>query len=194
VPLYGFLQGTSMATPHVTGVVALMQASFMAAHGGARMTPDDFDALLASGALTDAIGPDDFSGHGLVNARKAVLAAANAAPPAGGDDDAGGGDDAGPVTPERIVVLLVDPDTQSVLAEREADSAGDFRFDDVPAGRLVVAAGTDRDGDGEIGDAGELFGVVEVEVGAGAETSVLVPGLAATTSDATAIRTVRTGS
>jgi serine protease len=63
--------GTSMATPHVAGVLALMKSV------NASLTPDMVDNLLASGALTDDIGPagaDDL-GIGLINAFKAVVAA-----------------------------------------------------------------------------------------------------------------------
>ena len=74
VPVYAFYQGTSMASPHVAGVVALMQAAALAARG-TRVTPDEFDTLLASGALTDVIGPASQFGFGLVNAAKAVAAA-----------------------------------------------------------------------------------------------------------------------
>lgn len=69
---YTFLNGTSMAAPHVAGVFALMRSV------NPDLDPDDIDRLLASGALTDdlgAAGRDDRYGHGLVNAYKAVLAA-----------------------------------------------------------------------------------------------------------------------
>ncbi|NOZ52396.1 MAG: S8 family serine peptidase [Gammaproteobacteria bacterium] len=61
--------GTSMAAPHVAGVVALMKSVFPA------MTPDDFDALLASGVITQDLGEpgrDNFYGHGMIDALKAV--------------------------------------------------------------------------------------------------------------------------
>lgn len=74
VPTADILMGTSMAAPHVAGVAALMKQQ------DPGMTPDDFDALLASGSLTqdiDAAGSDDdFDfGHGLIDASKAVAAA-----------------------------------------------------------------------------------------------------------------------
>ncbi len=73
---YRFYQGTSMAAPHVAGVVALMKAVHPA------LTPADFDALLASGSLTTDLGAngrDDTYGWGMIDAAKAVLAAQNAA-------------------------------------------------------------------------------------------------------------------
>lgn len=71
---YSFLQGTSMATPHVAGVMALMRSV------NPDITADQIDALLAAGQLTDELGSagrDDLFGHGLINAYKAVLAASN---------------------------------------------------------------------------------------------------------------------
>ncbi|MBN2427776.1 MAG: S8 family peptidase [Deltaproteobacteria bacterium] len=69
---YQSMAGTSMATPHVAGVVALMKALAPA------LTPADLDALLASGAITSDIGTvgrDNYYGYGLIDAFKAVAAA-----------------------------------------------------------------------------------------------------------------------
>lgn len=73
---YALLQGTSMAAPHVTGVVALMKSV------NPTLTPAAFDSLLTAGSLTDDIGPagPDVLGVGLINAAKAVRAA-SATPP-----------------------------------------------------------------------------------------------------------------
>lgn len=66
---YSMKQGTSMATPHVAGVLALMKAA------APNLTPQRVQELLASGALTDDLGTagkDNQFGYGLINAQKAV--------------------------------------------------------------------------------------------------------------------------
>jgi serine protease len=75
---YRFYQGTSMAAPHVAGVLALMLAV------NPNLTPTDIDQLLA-GTHPDttvritqdlgAAGRDDIYGHGLIDAAQAVVAA-----------------------------------------------------------------------------------------------------------------------
>ncbi len=80
--VYPFFQGTSMASPHVAGVLALMRSA------NADMLPDVVDALLAAGELTVPIGNqsgrNDSFGYGLIDAQKAVAAAlaAGGNPPA----------------------------------------------------------------------------------------------------------------
>jgi hypothetical protein len=72
---YSYLEGTSMAAAHASGVMALMKAVNPA------LTPDELDDLLADGSITrdlGASGRDDLYGHGLIDAQKAVLTAAPA--------------------------------------------------------------------------------------------------------------------
>ncbi|HEX5356890.1 MAG TPA: S8 family serine peptidase [Aquabacterium sp.] len=72
----GPMVGTSMATPHVAGVVALMKYAYP------DLTPDKLDEWLNAGKLTDDLGAPGFdtaTGYGLINARKAVDVALNEA-------------------------------------------------------------------------------------------------------------------
>ncbi|HEU0203217.1 MAG TPA: S8 family serine peptidase, partial [Burkholderiaceae bacterium] len=77
-PNYAGMNGTSMATPHVAGVMALMRAV------NPDITPAQIDALFADGSLTHdvgAAGRDNLFGYGMINALKAVTAAGAAPPP-----------------------------------------------------------------------------------------------------------------
>lgn len=89
VPTFGLMQGTSMATPHAAGVIALMRWVHPA------ITPAEIDTLLAQGALTDEAGTagrDADYGWGVINAAKAVQAAlalrGGTAPPVAGSVEA----------------------------------------------------------------------------------------------------------
>jgi serine protease len=71
-PALAFYEGTSMASPHIAGVVALMKALHPA------LTPNDLDSLLQSGEMTFSSAqsePSDTLGYGMVDALKSVLAA-----------------------------------------------------------------------------------------------------------------------
>jgi serine protease len=73
---FAFSIGTSMAAPHMAGVVALMKSIY------SDLTPADVDSLLVSGKIIEDLGEsgrDDSFGHGLINARKAVDEATNLA-------------------------------------------------------------------------------------------------------------------
>jgi serine protease len=70
---YDYAMGTSMASPQMAGVISLMKAV------NPNLTPQNVDELLKSGNITDDLGPpgrDDTFGYGLINAQKAILAAA----------------------------------------------------------------------------------------------------------------------
>jgi serine protease len=68
-PSFGGMMGTSMASPHVAAVMALMRWVNPA------ITPSQVDTLIALSKITDDIGSsgrDNTYGYGLINARKAV--------------------------------------------------------------------------------------------------------------------------
>jgi serine protease len=70
--VYAFVSGTSMAAPHVSGVLALMKSL------NPDLSPDDIDSMLTRGELTTDLGApgrDNLYGHGLINGQLAVLAA-----------------------------------------------------------------------------------------------------------------------
>jgi serine protease len=74
VPRFAFLQGTSMAAPHVAGVMALIRSAVPA------LSAQDIEALLRNGLVTEDLGVpgrDDIFGHGLINAARAVTEALN---------------------------------------------------------------------------------------------------------------------
>lgn len=78
-PAYAGLQGTSMASPHVAGVVAMMQSEG-ALSGAPTVNAARFQQLLDLGDLTDdlgAAGRDDTYGWGLIDALKSVYASSN---------------------------------------------------------------------------------------------------------------------
>lgn len=73
---YGCIQGTSMASPHATGVAALVVSQFGAGDpgGDVRLSPTSVEARLQSTAIDLGLeGYDRCFGHGRVDALRAVL-------------------------------------------------------------------------------------------------------------------------
>jgi serine protease len=126
--IYKYYQGTSMASPHMAGVVALMLAV------NPELDPDDIDMLLAgthpdtSRRITIDLGRpgrDDFFGHGLIDAAAAVIAAS----------EVGDGGDVSPTGP----ILSVYP---SSLDFREFQSALPLAVTNSGTGTLNVTSVT----------------------------------------------------
>ena len=72
VPVNAYAQnnGTSMASPVVTGVAALLVEQWRKSHGGANPTAGQLRALILAGAVDEGNpGPDYTYGFGLVNAK-----------------------------------------------------------------------------------------------------------------------------
>lgn len=69
---YGYMSGTSMACPHVSGVAALVQALRLAA-GKSRLSPDAVKLVLTTTARDLGLqGYDELHGYGLVDAYSAI--------------------------------------------------------------------------------------------------------------------------
>lgn len=135
---YRLQEGTSMATPHVAGVLALMKGLYP------ELTPQDVDSLLASGTITDDLGPagrDDEFGHGRINALKAVLQADNLA--GGGTIPATPVLDSDPSTlqfgtQERLTLTLTNANQNAEPPQVSADADVDWL--------VIDASSTDENG------------------------------------------------
>lgn len=116
--LYRFLAGTSLAAPHVAGVVALMRGV------NPSLSPVDIDRLIAGTHPETGIqitrdlgtpGRDDLYGHGLIDASKAILAA---------QEVPGGGDAVEPPSQLAISATVLDFDSYLTSLTFEISNAG----------------------------------------------------------------------
>ena len=61
-----------------------------------------------------------------------------------------------------VYVLVLQASTRTPVAQAKATTDGglSYQFSNLPPGDYLIYAGTDRDGDGYIGDAGDLCGAL----------------------------------
>jgi serine protease len=125
---YAFYNGTSMATPHVTGVVALL---FQAK---STLTPDQVTSILQS---TARAFPATCSqcGSGIVNANAAVDAALGTVPPV---DPPGTIAEVEPNN-SRAAAQVVSTDNTTVNGTIGSTSDNDYYRVSLPAGRTLVS-------------------------------------------------------
>ena len=151
---YEFYDGTSMSSPHAAGVAALVFSV------KPTLTPDQVEGILfATAEDLGATGRDNTFGNGLFDAYAAVVKARDGGtlppPPPSPDPDP-----TPTPTDATIWVLALDAATEETLAEVGVDPTQglSFTLEGLAAGSYYLVAGTDLDGDGLIGAAGDLFG------------------------------------
>ena len=127
-PDYAIAEGTSMATPHVSGVAALVLAR----------EPALTAAELRTRLTSYAVGPASVYGAGLVDAYNSLTKTF------------------GP--PTQLFARLYAVATGAIVRTVTAQAGGAFAFDEVPDGNYFVFAGADEAGDGLIGMPGRVWG------------------------------------
>ncbi|HXY31259.1 MAG TPA: S8 family serine peptidase [Gemmatimonadaceae bacterium] len=150
-PSYAYYTGTSMATPHVAGVAALILAQ------NPGFTADQIkDRLFSTAIDMGPPGPDNIYGYGLVDAYAAVTGSAAPSP--------------------KTYVRAINASTGAVAKTVQAGDDGSFAFSDLSAGSYYVVAGQDDNNDQVIGFPGRRFGWagqgMAVPVTAGSQSTV----------------------
>jgi uncharacterized protein (DUF2141 family) len=132
-PNYAYYAGTSQATPHVSGVAALLLAT------ASGLTSAQLRARLTDYALdVGPAGADPQYGAGIVNARNSLTQ--TLAPPA------------------QLYVRLYDAVTGGLVATQLTGGGGSFTFNGLAPGSYYVFAGEDENSDGLIGVPGRRWG------------------------------------
>lgn len=126
------------------------------------LTPTLTDAVANNGIDQDSLALTvDRTGlpDGVLQTRL-TLGYVNGATPASIDVDVRMQVGASSASGDTVFVLLVDPLTLETFFQASTTAANDFAYSlaGVTAGEYLLVAGTDRDDDGFLGDAGELFG------------------------------------
>jgi subtilisin family serine protease len=129
-PEYAFAEGTSMASPHVAGVAALLLAQ----------TPSLTASELRARLTTYAVGPATQYGAGLVNAYNSLTQTH------------------GP--PTQFYALLYSALGGSLVQKVTTDAAGAFAFNRVEDGVYFVYGAGDESGDQQLGVPGRLWGAL----------------------------------
>jgi subtilisin family serine protease len=134
---YGYKQGTSMASPMVAGVAALVKSA------GPKLGPCDIARVLAESSVDlGPAGRDEAYGYGRVDAARAVAIAATA----------GSG-------PCRWLLLA---EGEPAL-EVPLDGAFDLGY--FAPGSLALSAGSDENENGVFDESGEYYGELALQVG-----------------------------
>jgi len=129
-PDYAIAEGTSMASPHVAGVAALLLAQ----------TPSLTASALRTRLTSYAVGPATQYGAGLVNAYNSLTQSH------------------GP--PTRLYALLYSATTGAMVQAVIAEAGGAFAFSQVEDGMYFVYGATDESGDQQVGVPGRLWGAL----------------------------------
>jgi serine protease len=134
-PNYAYYGGTSQATPHVSGVAALLLAADLS------LTNAQLRARLTNYALdAGSAGADAQYGAGIVNARNSLTQ--TLAPPT------------------QLYARLYNASTGGLVATQLTGGGGSFTFNGLATGSYYVFAGEDENSDGLIGVPGRRWGAL----------------------------------